>query len=266
MDFEKLPLFKTTHAWRRPQTIMTLYLNFSAEEHDKPIYRIISAKRLIELFKTQKNVLVHPSRWEDPYENFVLKSKVRLSSGEITEYKYHENFYGQCWTLHQASDAMWRIYSSDFQGIRIKTTVRKLLDSLYNGSCHKPSMSCVIGKVQYLSQEKLKKFANNIYQNGSLSKENLFKSLLVKRLAFKHEREVRILYFDLDKRENGKLFPYNINPHDLIDQLMLDPRLTVEEANKLKGKIIKTTGYRGKIKRSLLYAAPKQIILNERPA
>jgi len=243
---------------------MTLYLNFTEEEHDKPIYRIISLKRLTELFDSSKNTLVHPSLWEDPYENFILKSKVKLLSGEIAEYTYHENFYGQCWTLNQSSDAMWRIYSKDNHGIRIKTTVRKLLSSLYYGGAHKPDMSCIVGKVQYLSQEKLEHFANNIYSNGSLKKEYLFKSLLVKRKAFSHEKEVRVLYYDMKRNVDGQVFNYELNPHEFIEQLMVDPRLSVKDANEFKTKIKKITGYKGKINRSLLYAAPEQIILRER--
>lgn len=245
---------------------MTLYLNFTEEEYDKPIYRIISLKRLIELFQSSTNALVHPSLWEDPYENFILKSKVKLVSGEIAEYTYHENFYGQCWTLHQSSDAMWRIYSPDNHGIRIKTTVRKLLSSLYHGGAHKPDMSCVVGKVQYLSQTKLNHFANNIYSNGSLKKEYLFKSLLVKRKAFSHEKEVRVLYYDMKRNEDGQVFNYSLNTHDFIEQLMVDPRLSVTDANEFKATIKKRTSYNGKIKRSLLYAAPEQIILRERKA
>lgn len=166
---------------------MSMYLNLSKKDYDKPIYRTISKKHLIELFKKRKNALVHPSEWDDPYENFILKSKVQMKLGEIKVYDFHENIYGQCWSRHKASDAMWRIYSPDKDGIRIKTTIRKLLSSLYYGSVHKPSWSCVIGKVEYLTERKLNKYANSIYVNGSLSKENLFRSLLVKRRAFKHE-------------------------------------------------------------------------------
>ena len=201
---------------------MSIFLNLTEKEYDKPVFRIVSIPRLIELFKNEINVLVHPRLWEDPYENFILESKVRRQSGKIEQYDFHKSIYGQCWSLHRASDAMWRIYSADCKGIRIKTTIRKLLRSLYDGGTHKPSWSCVVGKVQYLYEKRLMEFANNLYCDGSLSKENLFQSLLVKRRAFKHEREVRILYFDLDNKENGKIFSYGINPHHLIDQLMTE--------------------------------------------
>jgi len=245
---------------------MSIFLNLSEKEQNKPIYRIISLKRLFELFEINRNVLVHPSLWDDPYENLILKSKVRSNTGEIVNYRFHKNFYGQCWSLHRASDAMWRIYSPDKRGIRIKTTPNKLLSSLYHGGAENSSRSCVIGKVRYLSENRLLEFGNSIYKNCSLSKDNLFQSLLVKRLAFKHEREVRLMYYDLNDSERSKKFSYEFNPHEVIDQLMIDPRLTKEEAYSMKSEIIKATGYKGSIKRSLLYAVPDEIILNDNKA
>lgn len=239
---------------------MSLYLNLVAQEYDKPVYRIISVSRLLELFDKRKNVLVHPSLWEDPYENSILKSKVRLKSGEIKKFYFHENFYGQCWSLHRASDAMWRIYSSDGNGIRIKTTVRKLLSSLYHGNIYKADRSCIIGKVEYLSEKKLSKFANNLYVDGRLSKENLFRSLLVKRLAFRHEREIRLLYFDLEKNLKGNFFSFNVDPHELVDQIMIGPWSTYKEFKSIKREILDKTRFCGPIKRSLLYSAPEECI------
>lgn len=233
------------------------------KDYDKPVYRIISKDRLIELFQKEENTLVHPSKWDDPYENFILKSKVQMKSGEVKAFDFHENIYGQCWSRHKASDAMWRIYSPNKNGIRIKTTIRKLLSSLYLGNANKPSWSCVIGKVEYLTEPKLNKYANSIYVNGALSKKNLFRSLLVKRRAFQHENEVRLLYFDLDSLNTGQLFSFSIKPHELIDQIMIDPRKTYKEYQAIKDEIKNTTDYKGTIKRSLLYRAPEQLVLHD---
>jgi hypothetical protein len=109
-----------------------VYLNLKENEPDKHIYRIISLERLLELFATERNTLVKPEKWEDTFENFILKSKVRLLSGEVIKYNIHNRIYGQCWTSQTASDAMWRIYSPNKDGVRIRTTIRKLLKSHYD--------------------------------------------------------------------------------------------------------------------------------------
>lgn len=242
---------------------MSLFLNLTKEQQGLPIYRIIKPARLFELFDDRLNTLVHPSKWKDPYENFILKSKVKRKSGKIEQYGFHNHFYGQCWTLNKASDAMWRIYSNDYTGIRIKTTIRKLLASLNGGCAYKPDWFCVVGKVMYLKEKKLFEFANNIYHNGSLLKDDLFNTLLVKRRAFEHESEIRVLYFDDRKSEGGKLFRYKIDPYQLIDQIMLDPRLSTKKISALKNEIRDRTAYPGPIRRSLLYKPPEEVILRD---
>lgn len=235
------------------------YLNLTEAELDQPIYRIISVQRLEELFSTGFNVLVNPGKWDDPFENFILKSKIRFDTGEIGEIGFCDDYYGQCWTLHKASDAMWRIYSPDNNGVRIRTTIRKLAGSLSANLDVWKNSQCFIGKVQYLPNKKLIAFANTAL-TGMPSPSNFAKTLLVKRPAFSHEKEVRLIYFDKDKTESNGLFSYSIDAHNLIDQIMIDPRLTKSEADILKGTIVKSTGFKGKIKRSLLYAPPENMV------
>ena len=238
---------------------MSRLLNLAEKEYNKPIYRIISIERLFELFDNNINVLAHPKNWDDPYENFILRSKVRRPSGDIVQFSLHKNVYGQCWSFHRASDAMWRLYS-DGTGVRIKTTASKLLSSLYYSGVYRPDMSCALGKVRYMSEPRLMEVANNTYGDASISDKNLFRSLLVKRLAFRHEREVRLLYLDVQEREGGEWFKYALDPHNLIGQIMIDPRMSSVDADALKVKIKRKTGFRGDVKRSLLYKAPDMIL------
>ena len=83
------------------------------------------------------------------------------------------------------------------------------------------------------------------------------KTLLVKRPAFKHEREVRLICRPHDEGNvDSDLFSYPVDPQELIDQIMIDPRVAEDEAEALKRDIRSRTGFKGKILRSLLYAAP----------
>jgi len=240
-----------------------MFLNLRNKDLDRRIYRIISVERLLELFSTRKNTLVKPRKWNDPYENFILRSKVRLTSGEIVEYNFHEHFYGQCWTLHRASDAMWRIYSPNKNGIRIRTTIRQLLESLYMSQSDLPDVKCYLGRVLYLNEKKLLDYANHIFDDDGVEVGSLFKSLLVKRLAFEHESEIRLLYYNLgEENSKNELYSYDINPNKLISQIMLDPRLSSIESEELKIRLKEMTGFEGKIKRSLLYSLPKEMVIN----
>lgn len=77
--------------------------------------------------------------------------------------------------------------------------------------------------------------------------------MLVKRLAFRHEREVRLLFFHPGAVPTPGLFQYGVNPHELIDQIMIDPWMPTKKALVLIDQIKEKTGYNGEIKRSLLY-------------
>jgi hypothetical protein len=225
------------------------------------VYRIISVDRLIELFSNKQNVLVSPKKWEDPFENFILKSKARLPDGEIVDFGFGDDFYGQCWTRHKASDAMWRIYSPSSNGVRIRTTIPKLAHSLASALQPWQNVQCFIGKVKYLNNAKMMEFANTVFK-GKINPQayELAKTLLIKRPAFRHENEVRLLYFEKANGISGSIYKYDIDPHSLIDQIMIDPRLDYSAFQNVKADIKSKTNFKGRILRSLLYAPPKNMV------
>lgn len=235
------------------------YLYLPASMDDNFVYRIVSCKRLFELFELRQNVLVKPKKWEDPFENFILKCRIQLPDGRHATFDFQNQFFGQCWTLQSASDAMWRIYSPDSNAVRIRSTIRKVAESLWAYSGIWAPHEVFVGKVQYLSDKKLEKFAKSIFhsEDGFLSMRMFAKTLLVKRNAFKHEREVRLIFRPRQKSKAKRdLFHYPVDPHRLIDQIMIDPRMGELQVNKLKREIKTRTGFGGPIKRSLLYAPP----------
>src|SRR3989304_5726592 len=125
---------------------------------DLYIYRVFKANRLIEMFKTKKLVLVKPELWDDPFENFLIKSSTPLPSGGIMSFRgVADCFYGQCWTLNQESDAMWRIYSPDKNGAKVKTTIRRLHKAIYNPNNEFASLSYYISKVMHMTEEEIRK-------------------------------------------------------------------------------------------------------------
>jgi hypothetical protein len=159
---------------------------------------------------------------------------------------------------------MWRIYSPDKKGIRIRTTIDSLLFGLTFALAETPMTEPCIGRVSYKSEKKILESTKNAFGvDGRLTYGALFNSLLIKRKAFIHENEVRLLYLDKNyDLPNEDLFKYEIDPHQLISQVMIDLRISYEEFKKIKSRIIKKTGYKGEIKRSLLYRLPESLTLH----
>jgi hypothetical protein len=241
------------------------YINIPEAMRSRPIYRIISIDRLLELFDNRQNVLLKPKKWQDPFENFILRSRLRLQTGQLAQFSFHDQFYGQCWTLQSASDAMWRIYSPNGNAVRIRSTIRTVAESLGKALGDYAQIQAFIGKVQYLSNKRLSAFASNWFPGTPKLRARISaQTLLVKRLAFKHEREIRLLYFQHNEVDTaGDLHWYSVNPHEFIDQIMIDPRMSEAEVAALKERIQRRTGFRGKILRSLLYAPPPDLIVQE---
>jgi len=158
---------------------------------------------------------------------------------------------------------MWRIYSPDSKGVRIRSTIRKLAGSLKSWRGDWAAQEAYVGKVCYLRSGDLLSFGRSILQcdDGPLTHRNLAATLLVKRPAFSHEREVRLLFTPHDFHNFADpVICYPIEPHDMVDQVMLDPRLDKSEAKDLKVQII-AAGFQGAIKRSLLYAPPPDLLV-----
>lgn len=211
--------------------------------------------RFIEILKDKQLTLVKPHKWDDPFENALLKSAFDVS-GEIVGFEAKDSVYGQCWTQHRETDAMWRIYSHDKNGIRLSTTPRKLLDALKASVTNRhPELSCFIGKVQYKYKSDLIKALGAISlldTNGS----GLAESLLYKRKEFSHEKEIRLIHIGEDGKCLNDIFKFDIDPNFLFDRILFDPRMD-ETVRKNHIKEIRKLGCATELKRSTLYDSPK---------
>src|SRR5690606_29586879 len=120
-----------------------------------------------------------------------------------------------------------------------------------------------VGKVRYLQQKsivpKVRSFRKDFESVliGDDQGRNIVSTLLIKRTAFRHEKEVRLLVFDAEKKyKNEKLLPVNIDPFTLISEISFDPRMNSSIYEIYKSHLIEI-GYKGVIKKSTLYDPPK---------
>jgi hypothetical protein len=87
-----------------------------------------------------------------------------------------------CWHLRpEESVAMWKLYSKSEYGVAIKSTYKKLINSLPS---YRPPI--LVGMVTYID-----------YDTDKISDENTFLPFMHKRKAFEHEHEVRAVIQDL---------------------------------------------------------------------
>jgi len=191
---------------------------------------------------------------------------------------YLQHAFAQCWSRTEESDTLLRAYSRVSkdpyfhrnicpreEGVRVKTSPRKLLSALqkWATTTAMPGISCFVGAVQYTCREQVQQtLTNRIYRHGphAVGRGRLrAELLLLKRLAFSHEDEVRIICVaSRDVPEES--FPrIPIEPTELFDEVTFDPRLAPFEREERKAAA-KSLGYNGPFNDSELYHGTALIV------
>ena len=146
---------------------------------DAPLYRIMQFERLCDVLSKRELSMVHPQRWDDPYEVFLMRSYGTTSEGEKVEFEpIKDSLYGLCFSLNPECDGLWRSFSNQSctnctqekwsirHGkqpitVKIKTTGRKLMDAFYDISVRFHSLSFWIGMVDYCNAEQMSNVIND---------------------------------------------------------------------------------------------------------
>jgi hypothetical protein len=238
-------------------------INLESQDLAVPIYRVYDIQRLLEIYTLNMNTLVKPEKWDDPFENFILKVAIKESGSADYYISVKDGFFGQCWSTLKESDAMWRIYSPTKSGVKVKTSIGKLFKSLDNAPENKEKRKkkglCFIGRVSYKEDEILRE---NLQDKRWLDAEladtkSQATSLLFKRFEFAHEKEVRLLYLpNLPYHQDSKIFRYTVKPLSLFDEIQFDPRITDELFKVYKHYLRSEIGFRKPVTKSKLYEVP----------
>ncbi len=188
--------------------------------------RYFSFESFVNLVETKMLTFTKVSNWEDPWENELSRYKLR-NNGELEtpEYSADQHFFGQCWTEKIESDAMWRIYSINKSGVKIKTKI---------GNIEAISNIRMIGieKVVYFSSWK---------QLPEMTKEDhsRYQTVKYKRSAFSHEEEVRIIIHPFDTTDgkdyhDAKHINLPVKINIFIEEIEIDPRAPSWVENMIK--------------------------------
>lgn len=198
------------------------------------LYRIFPMERLLQFLQTKEMYFHKVTAWEDPWE---ICSRFIESSGKnltIDGSKFMADCcYGTCWTTTADSDAFWRIYSSDKSGLCIKTTAEKLFRSMDIESTYASSIAngfiAPIRYVDFLDEEWWSVFEDE----ASKHYPSYMLPAFIKRKAFDHEHEVRLLMTDwfpingpmsVKRGNDGKGIFIPFHDTSFIEEIILDPR------------------------------------------
>lgn len=109
-----------------------------------------------------------------------------------------------------------------------------------------------MGRVSYLKIKELKNYTSSIYFNSNETHSLIINPLLIKREEFYHEKEVRFLYiFDHTKLIGNYEYSYlmnskntfpdllsiEIDPQDVFDEILFDPRISLDKLEIYKEEL-----------------------------
>ena len=240
---------------------------------DDPVYRIFTLWFLEETLRLKQLILVQPQLWEDPYE--LLAESVAVVDKSTTPWRqvflerHLRPAYAQAWSRTRESGTLLRAYSRVVkdphfgrntcprdEGVRVRSTPRKLLAVLRAWCPTDADRTCFIGSVQYLPRERLLQHVANLV--GSRGPEFFSAGRpraelrLLKRHEYSHEAEVRLIYVEERDSVAGKFVQVPFEPNDVFEDINFDPRLLTFERNE-RETVVRSLGYTGSISTSDLY-------------
>ena len=225
------------------------------------VYKYIKLKYLKPLIKNKKLRIDKVSQWDDPYENFFLKSNFyTYASFYKKNIQVHTDdiinrTYGQSWTMIEESDAMWRIYSNkdDIKNIAVKLRIK--IDDLFNivYTSNECMATTSIGPVNYKTDDEITHWMQGLNNIDSEFPNFAEQSLYIKRIPFAHEEEVRIIISKDTQTPAEEFLSYDIPDLNVIEDFILDPRLNKEVEEQITQELKDIGVDRHKIKKSSLY-------------
>lgn len=155
------------------------------------IWRYMDFTKFVDLLDKKSLFFSRTDKLGDPFEGSCPIKSIKTRS-EIYGSKYVGDFFKllrefttvNCWYLSRyESAAMWKLYLKSDEGIAIKSSYRRLRDSLKNSE-----FDIFIGKVKYIN-----------YDEEEIP-INFLSPFFHKRMSFRHERELRACIQKLPKK------------------------------------------------------------------
>ena len=158
-----------------------------------PVWRYMDLAKLVSLLTSRALYLTRIDQFTDPFEGtttertaagiaeFLRRTGSKNQIADVLQFyeTSRKGTFVSCWHASEhESEAMWRLYSGGAGGVAVQSTYAALLDSI------RWQQGLYIGQVSYVD-----------YAKASFPDANAFYPVMHKRLAFAHEREVRIVRY-----------------------------------------------------------------------
>ena len=199
---------------------------------DKYVFRYVPLSSILDADKhPDKLFMSRIEDWNDPYEKKALTSKFIPSQGDAFYHPLAGSVYGTCFTEIYNCEAQWYYYGRKEPYVLLSIKLSVLLDALDKLE----DQHFYIGRMSYCAQNDVQKnialFVNqhiDVFRKGKNAEftteemVDLLTPLLIKRIPFMYEREIRILKVEPNSTEKHINVSVG-NFLDLVDQITISP-------------------------------------------
>ena len=157
---------------------------------DAVLWRYMDFTKFVSLLEKSALFFCRPDQLGDPFEGSISPGTPPILAGEpqvgtpIKQGNLDVRLFARlarvnCWHMGESeSEAMWRLYTRERDGVAIKTVFGRFKEALVGEECVN------VSRVSYRD-----------YRTDTIPFGNALLPLLHKRISFQHEREVRAVYF-----------------------------------------------------------------------
>lgn len=223
------------------------FLNISEAEFlsKKKLYKHMSLENALATLNNHTLWFANPTIWKDPFESRFVSAKYVDNNKKTIDFPWIDRVFCACFTETAASEAYWTPYSQQQIGVEFRISRQELLRVLKN---YADAYDIFIGKVEYMLTSHIKGPVNSIPFSAPIptknSKEWWARLLLLKRVAYRYEDEIRIIIVKRDKTlENGIQIKYHCPDTSLIDSIVLDPTIGKYTEELLKDTFANKYGF-----------------------
>lgn len=231
---------------------------------NRSIYRYMQPEYLLSLIRTRELYFSHVGSWPDPFEHWwhsiLFDGDSPLKGARA---------FATCWTWRCRDEPFWRLHEQrcdhrDERGerypkgpppVRIKSTLKRIIDAV-SIPLRDAEAKVFVAPVGYVTTKELLRHRSSLATAPAEIAREAAHALTYKRLGFQYEKEVRILWIDRSPVGVSRQIP--VDAGLLIDEVMIGPvpEDQKERAHSVRQQL-RDAGYKGQIKRSLIYRPPR---------
>lgn len=200
-----------------------VHKDFTTPDRNTIIWRYMSLSKFLSLINNEQLYFARHDKFFDAQEgvlsnpdNNFFDSKVPGISSRMKS-EYLGCTFINCWIMSDFEQyLMWTAYSSIDEGIAIKTTIGRLIDSL-NSNDERHIYISDVNYIDYNTQYTFEK-------TGGFA--NMLAPFFCKGQYFQQEKELRLIYsnYEIDERDKIEGVQFKVSPNILIDEVWIAPR------------------------------------------